>query len=124
MQKHSEADQLVAALRECKWRQYFADRRAKNSRTDWPTIIRDWVGPNTFRAFHNMPQKPSKVFRGWACEALVEKHATLTNCWPRSPVASMTSGLIALPTIFNSIGEIIRRIAKLHSDIRGSFRTC
>jgi len=28
------------------------------------------VGPNTFRAFHNMPRKPSEVFREWALEAL------------------------------------------------------
>jgi hypothetical protein len=29
------------------------------------------VGANTFRAFHNMPRKPSEVFRGWALEALI-----------------------------------------------------
>ena len=39
--------------------------------TDRPKIVRVMVGPNTFRAFHNMPRKPSLVFRGWALEALI-----------------------------------------------------
>jgi hypothetical protein len=71
MPKQWEADQLVEALRGCRWQRYFANGRAKNRHTDWPTIIRGWVGPNTFRAFPGMPRRPSEVFREWAYRCLV-----------------------------------------------------
>lgn len=36
-------------------------------------IVKNSVAGNTFRAFHNMPCKPSEVFRAWASEQLRDK---------------------------------------------------
>jgi hypothetical protein len=35
-------------------------------------VARESVGPNTFRSFHHLPQKPSEVFRTWASRALAD----------------------------------------------------
>ena len=44
-----------------------------SSETGWQTTIRRAVGANTFRAFRNLPNRPSQVFRGWAFDALVTR---------------------------------------------------
>ena len=36
------------------------------------SIVRQSVGGNSFRAFRNMPQRPSEVFRNWAMHSLEE----------------------------------------------------
>lgn len=46
---------------------------AISSEIDWRTTIRCAVGPNTFRAFRNLPNPPSQVFRDWALDALVRR---------------------------------------------------
>jgi hypothetical protein len=39
-------------------------------------IVQQSVGGNTFRAFRNMPKRPSEVFRNWALKTLTDKHTT------------------------------------------------
>jgi hypothetical protein len=46
---------------------------AISSEIDWQTTIRCAVAANTFRAFRNLPNRPSQVFRGWALDALVTR---------------------------------------------------
>jgi len=62
--------ELVEDLKGCRWEL----RSSKPPPTDWKRTIKEWVGANTFRAFRHMPEKPSKVFREWAFEALVRRH--------------------------------------------------
>jgi hypothetical protein len=40
---------------------------------DWESNIRSAVSRNTFRAFQNLPHRPSRVFREWALDALVTR---------------------------------------------------
>jgi hypothetical protein len=58
--------ELIGALKRCRW----GLRSSESIPTDWTRLIRITVGANTFRAFHNMPRKPSEVFREWASKAL------------------------------------------------------
>jgi hypothetical protein len=58
---HPEA--LIADLQHCDWQRWFQDRRVP---CPWPEIIRTSVASNTFRAFRNLPEPPSVVFRDWA----------------------------------------------------------
>lgn len=45
------------------------------------------VGGNTFRAFQNMPKRPSEVFRNWALRELTGKHTTGALFSVRSQIA-------------------------------------
>jgi hypothetical protein len=57
--------ELIRALRYIDW-----NRRDAIGSTDWPELIAVFNPPNTLRAFHHMPYKPSVVFREGALEAL------------------------------------------------------
>jgi hypothetical protein len=61
---------LARALERTDWRQWFRDARLEHSQHDWQWVIDHFVGRTTFRAFHHMPEPPSKVFREWARDAL------------------------------------------------------
>jgi hypothetical protein len=60
---------LVGDLRVYNWRKHFDSP----SPLDVASLERKWVGPNTFRAFHNCPKKPSVVFRKWGETALTDR---------------------------------------------------
>jgi hypothetical protein len=75
----SRPEEFVADLRKCRWEEHFRKKHLEESHSDWQAIIRNWVGPNTFRAFRNMPQKPSVVFRDWAKDALLGKEHRLAS---------------------------------------------
>lgn len=61
---------LVSALRQCQWKESFRRGRREECDCDLKAIILHSVGRNTFRAFHNLPQKPGETFRTWAFNAL------------------------------------------------------
>jgi hypothetical protein len=63
-------ESLVADLRH-DWEVRVAE--ATSSEIDWQTDIRRAVGRNTFRGFRDLPNRPSRVFRQWAFEALVTR---------------------------------------------------
>lgn len=46
-------------------------QQIRASSAEWQTSIREAVSANTFRAFQNLPARPSVTFRGWAFSALV-----------------------------------------------------
>jgi hypothetical protein len=50
-------------------------------------IVRQSVGGNTFRAFGNMPQRPSLVFRSWALKTLEDEGVTATLSRVKSQLA-------------------------------------
>ncbi|MHB0958297.1 MAG: hypothetical protein ACYC0X_12525 [Pirellulaceae bacterium] len=50
-------------------------------------IVQHSVGGNTFRAFQNMPKRPSEVFRDWALRKLRDKHTTRALFCVRSQAA-------------------------------------
>jgi hypothetical protein len=63
-------EDLVRDLKRYKWQTWFKRERAKEVESDLPAIVKVAVESNTFRAFQNLPQKPSETFRDWANQAL------------------------------------------------------
>jgi len=62
---------LVSALKGSQWESRFREIRGK----DWTIqdVIHQSVGPNTFRSFRGLPERPSRVFRSWAQGAFDEQ---------------------------------------------------
>jgi hypothetical protein len=60
---------LVRDLSNYNWRKDFDNP----SSLDVASLIRKWIGPNTFRAFHHCPNRPSVVFRKWGETALMDR---------------------------------------------------
>ena len=61
---------IVAAIAAKDWRAWFREERRKHSHHDWRWVVEHWVGPNSYRAFRHMPERPCEVFREWAHNAL------------------------------------------------------
>jgi hypothetical protein len=64
------ADDLVVALKK-DWNTRAS--KLRNADADWETSIESAVSGNTFRAFRNLPHRPSRVFREWAFDALITR---------------------------------------------------
>jgi hypothetical protein len=64
------ADDLVVALKK-DWNTHAS--KLRNADADWESSIQSAVSGNTFRAFRNLPHRPSRVFREWAFDALITR---------------------------------------------------
>jgi hypothetical protein len=64
--RYATKEDLVRALRSHAWANWFNEQREQEKSSDLQLIIRHSVGPNIFRAFRHLPEKPSVVFREWA----------------------------------------------------------
>lgn len=79
--KYADSNELIRSLRVCHWREWFSDSRGEEKDSDLKLIIRHSVGPNIFRAFRHLPEKPSVVFREWAYDSLDKRFLSdLTSC--------------------------------------------
>lgn len=65
-----KADTLVSDLKK-NWNARVME--TSDAEADWEGSIRSAVGSNTFRAFANLPNQPSRVFRDWAYDALITR---------------------------------------------------
>jgi hypothetical protein len=64
--RYATREELVRALRNYPWPNWFNEQRKQEKSSDLQLIIKHSVGPNIFRAFRHLPEKPSVVFREWA----------------------------------------------------------
>ncbi len=67
--RYATKEDLVSALRNYHWSDWFEKLREQEKASDLQLIIKHSVGPNIFRAFRHLPEKPSVVFRGWAYDS-------------------------------------------------------
>lgn len=71
--EYRDTAQIVKDLqrKRAKIEKWFADRN-----DSLELVVKESVGGNTFRAFRNMPKRPSEVFRNWALRELTDKNTT------------------------------------------------